>query len=161
MIGKSVILSAQVVLEGDPAIIGGDYQAYIDSGYDLSKLQLDTSERPTIFSIKPLTYRQKMQRDSLGGTMDKIFYTLRCGLTGIENYLVFDHGQVRELDPLQLENGMVSEAWLEKTSLPSDHLLQVAVAISAISEAKAPLSRRSDGAPTPGGLSEKSQDVTT
>ena len=144
MLGRRLITSAQVVLQDDPAIdhAACSYAAYVEAGYDVSKLAFVSGEQPTVFHIKPLTYRQRMTRDDITQTGSRIHYIFRAGLVGVDNYQLGD-GPAPSVQREGDASSLVSVEWMERMGLPDSHMVPVVLAITAISEAALPLSKRS------------------
>ena len=144
MLGRRLITSAQVVLQDDPAIdhAACNYAAYVEAGYDVSKLAFVSGEQPTVFHVRPLTYRQRMTRDDITQTGSRIHYIFRAGLVSVDNYQLGDV----PAPPVQREaddKSLVTMEWMERIGLPDAHMVPVVLAIGAISEAALPLSKRS------------------
>jgi len=146
-IGRRVVLSARFVLSGDSAIKDGcDYDAYRESCFDIEKLEFKADEKPTIFHIKPLTVEQRMHMHGVPSAIDGAWFALRCGLEKVDNYLLQDaSGNDSALPPIVHQSKgdlgrLVSLDWLEQAAFPTDQWIEVAGAISRISEASRPLS---------------------
>jgi len=148
MLGKKITAIRKVILEGDSAIIGGNYKAYKDSMFDESHLEIDKGESPTYFKLRQLTDPQK---DAIAGESSirkQAKLAIRCSLVGVEGYAVQTDSGVKQLSDVDTEDHItcgriVSKQWMEEANLPTEHLLDLYICVDSLSEAKIPLSKRS------------------
>lgn len=156
MIGRRAFGQRKIVLawehDGvyvvDPAIDidKSDLRQYHESFFDLSHLSIRPGERPTFFSVRPMTRRQKDAIDGLR-LREAASWVWRCGIVGFENYQILaTDGTVKDADqPDAAQNGafgmMASEKWLDELNLPHIHLATIAMMIRHLSEADLPLSK--------------------
>lgn len=136
----AVILSTDDAVK-DPA----SYAAYVEAGYDESKLRLEGE--PTRFTLRRLTYEQVKRADDMRGAEQSEFI-VRASLAQISNYRVHSgpgaSGELR-LGPDDFEHSrefdrpLVKMDWLRKSNLPPS-LLTLLATISRIklSEASVP-----------------------
>lgn len=134
---------------------------YWDSLFDEQKLVMVPGERPTWFTISPLTTGQKLAAPS-SPLQERVAWFLRCGLVKIDNYQVMGvDGVTKEAEqPDRADRGprvgeMASEDWYLRCQLTDEDKLGLYRMISHISEAQHPLSRPS--AMPPGGSGSSTQ----
>jgi len=133
----------------DDGVNGCDWGAYESSMYDLTHLKFKDGEQPTYITIAPLTSRQKQLIEDMA-TAKKLRYAFRYGVTSIDGYLVTspDGEDAEELPPVKRKDlggvgPAITDGWLNKHNLATDFLQMVGLMVLNISEASAPLSRRS------------------
>jgi hypothetical protein len=136
---------------------------YWDALFDESKLVMLPGERPTWFTIAPLTSGQKLAAPS-SPIQERVAWFIRCGLVRIENY------QVRGVDgvdkeaeqPDRADRGgrvgeMASEEWYLRCQITDEDKLALYRMINHVSEAQHPLSK---GSARPAGESGSSTEQT-
>jgi hypothetical protein len=141
--------SVAVILSNDDAVKDPvAYAAYVEAGYDESKLKLEGE--PTRFTLRRMSYDQVHRADDMGGAAQSEFI-VRCSLTQIANYRVHSapgaDGELR-LAPEDFEHSrefdrpLLKQDWLRKSNLPPS-LLGLLATISRIklSEASIPFAR--------------------
>lgn len=142
----------------DPAIdlAKSNLAEYKESLYDEKHLAYFEGEKPSYFTIQPLTRRQKDAADGMSPRQTAAFF-IRCAVTAIDGYQIQDAGGavVDAPQPKRKDNGslgaMAQESWVDKLDMPTDFLFALSYMIRTISEASPPLSRPSE---LPAGLTE-------
>lgn len=146
-LGKRVISAVDLILQEDSAIDSesSDYEKYLKT-FDRKHLTLVEGEHPTIFRIRPLTYAQRMELDSIDvdDLARRCEFAVRCGLEKVENYTIETGGTEMELQPVQRRREgrlgeLVTKDWLSEANFPSSQTFSLANAISILSEGKRPL----------------------
>lgn len=139
-----------------------DLKKYRESLYDTSHLVLIPGERPTYFTVRPLTRRQKDAIDGMS-TREACEWIWRCGMISFENYRIqaTDGSEYDAPQPDVVTNGtfgsMASERWIDDVNPPQAHLLPIAAMIRRISEAELPLSKPSVPQSGPGTSSAEAE----
>jgi len=149
MLGRKAIGSLRVILDIDPAIVGGDYDRYRKSFFDEKHLRLDPANPPTRFLIKQLTDPQKDAVQSQPHWRARAKMGGRCALLALENYALEkpdgvieknhalerkDHGRLGEI---------ITEECFEALNFPAMILGGLYAAIDWISDVHLPLSKPS------------------
>jgi len=139
---RKVLGPTKVVLRCDPALSPTmDYHAYSAAHFAAEKLVLRDGERATVWTIEPLTFRQRALVDRFEGRNRKSAI-VQCGLRGVEGYYVeAQSGQDAELrQPERHTVGelghIVTDEWMAEANLLDDELAQLSDAIWEISEAR-------------------------
>ncbi len=136
----------------DPAIDieNSDIEEYWESLFNIEHIKFNKGQKPTYFTIKPLTRRQKDAVDVLTGEKALASWYIRCSLIKLYNYHIMDgDGKVGDAPhPAIKKHGEVgeiaTEGWLDKVNFSSDVKNVLCLAIMSMSEAKIPLSKPSD-----------------
>ncbi|MEE9366926.1 MAG: hypothetical protein V3W44_09590 [Dehalococcoidales bacterium] len=150
--GHEVLSNVEFIHPNDTAIIEeqSDYSAYARSNYrDRSKLKFLPGLEPTVFVIKQLSHRQKLQRSMYELGFQREEYTVRCGLVRVRGFAggLPDMVKVKEGD-----SGMIiGRQWMDDANLGELVITGCAQAIFKISELSLtpPLSELCDTQPGP------------
>jgi hypothetical protein len=146
-LGKRVYTEVDYVLaEADDAVDRdkSDISKYNDS-FERKYLKLKKGKQPTIFKLRPMSYRQRMHFESIEDNTRKFEFALRCGIWDIQNYIIEtqDGGNgiampkpVRVKDPQLGE--LLPESWIEEMNLPPDQIVHVGAAVITISQGQRP-----------------------
>ena len=148
MLGRRVFTRIQFVLENDPAVAppkkvkGKDvdsYQDYVSGGWDMSKLKLKGT--PTIWTLRPLSYPERMHRDSITELRERVQWLLRCGIVDVKDYPLFKADGSYDVLPspsfvTEGKSDLVAMEWLERANLLDDQELVLAQAVQSITEAE-------------------------
>lgn len=136
---------------------------YWDSLFDEAVVKFLPGEKPTWFSIAPLTAGQKLAAPG-SPLQERVAWFIRCGLVKIDNYQVMGpDGVSREAEqPDRADRGgrlgeMASEDWYLRCAMTDEDKLALYRMINHVSEAQHPLSRLSG---RPAGESGLSTDKT-
>lgn len=128
--------------------IDAAYDEYLDGGCDWAKLPLKEGAKPTVFVIKQMTHRQKIERQSsYPGGFPQACFTFRCVVSGVENYSVeMPDGEIQAFDVLKRKKvgnlgALITEKQLEDLHLSMNEISTIALAGLAISESAVPLLR--------------------
>jgi hypothetical protein len=162
---RKVFDAVQFVPRFDPAIdhASCDYDAYVDSGYDLGKLKTRNGDLLTMFSVAPLTFKQKSMVDVFDidkGDPRRVpgdlpmgrkarLAVIQFGLRGVENYEIETvDGSTKKLGGPERKKDddlgpIVTDKWIETANLCADEIEAVARCIWEISEARPLSSTRS------------------
>jgi len=158
MIGKYIVGPRRVaiaykmndVIVADPAIdiLQSNLDHYQSSLFELEWLKYLPGEKPSLFTIQPLTRRQKDAAESMSMRERSAWY-LRCSLLGTSNYQVLkqDNSLSEIASPERIQNGsyglMAPEMYIDELDLPEQYLLGLMLMIRHISEAQIPISAAS------------------
>lgn len=168
-LGFRIGSSRPVILSSDSSIMAGsDYQAYAESLFDESHLKLDPSDPPARFVVRGLTDEQRDAVDAQLGARARLKLCVRCGLLSHSGYTVQRvSGEVTavplpDMEPAGQLGTVVSERWIRTLGidgydggLRTDVLVGLFGAITALSEATLPLSKRSAPGSGPPAASSK------
>ena len=154
-LGKRVFSgNRRAILAEDSAISSTTRQwlEYARHGCDESFLSFVEGEEPSYFTIRPLTPKQKSHVASMSITSPEAVNDeyVRLGLVSCDAYEVWTDNGVQALPAMQRQMvgklcpDALTDKWLEDANFPGEHLASLAIAIKGISEATAPLSRRSE-----------------
>lgn len=147
MLHRSVIKPVRFVFYQDSAVDqdGTDYAKFLEDGCDHQHLKIKEGEKPSVFILRQLTHKQRIAANRFSGA-DQHEYVVKCGLVGVENYVVhLPDGDSRSVPPperrkINDEIGeQVTDKWLSDSMLTPDDLSLMSMVIVAISEAKLPL----------------------
>ena len=149
MLKRKILGSVRFVCKFDPAVdhAACSYESYVSSDFNEENLAFVTGAEPTVWTIAPLTRRQKSLVAQFKGRQ-RWEILVQCGLRAVSGYgIVDEHGQTTELGPPQREpwsavpemGPMITDAWLDKANLLDQELEAVAEAVWAITEVR-PLS---------------------
>ncbi len=164
-LGRKVLAGVSFVMPHDTAIDDTkcSYADYMLSLFDVSKLVFKDGEQPTVFKLRQMTHRQVVARDQLDTEIERSVFSVRCGLTKVENFIVEDEeGNRKNLPPIRYETAgefgdILAESWLNEAQLGSGNIQLLAMAIEGVSHASPPSLRPSS---TPvGGSQSESQSV--
>lgn len=145
-LGMFIREQVTVIVSTDDAIkVPSAYAAYVEAGYDESKLEF--VGEPTRFVLRRMSYDQVKRADELGGPAS-IEFVARATLTQLTNYRVHSgpgaSGELR-LGPEDFEHvrefdrPMLKVDWLRQSNLPPSLLLLLAtIARHKLSEASVP-----------------------
>jgi hypothetical protein len=140
----------------DPAIDleNSDIEAYWESLFDIRHITFFPGEQPTWVTMSQMSRKQKDAVDVALGERQAASWYIRCAVVDIENYTIIDNnGETIEAPKPDRKNRgrageMASEEWLDRMNFPDEHRTALFLMIHHISEAKLPLSMRSE--PRPG-----------
>lgn len=135
MLGRRILTDVRYVCEDDPAIDPASHAAYAEALYDWSKLTLVPGQAPTVFVLRSLPYRYRLQ---LAGDMPsevKMDVAFRAGVKAIENPL-------NGTGEPKFKNGLIDPEWMDGAALLMKQVGEVAGAVVRISELPDPLSGR-------------------
>jgi len=168
-LGFRIGSSRPVILEHDSSIMdGSDYPAYVSSLFDESHLKLDPSDPPARFIVRGLSDEQKDAVDAQVGNRVRAKMCFRCGLLSHSGYTVQKASGEMVAVPLpEMESSgqlgtVVSDRWMKTLGIDGydgglrfDVLFGVYQAVSILSEARLPLSKRSAPGSGPPAASSK------
>ncbi len=151
--GDEIVCDSAINLSEDKKENKKMIQNYWDSYFDLSQLKMKTDEKPTLFTIKSITRRQKeygyqFQDDSVSNKTERLNdlaqWYIRCGLIGISNYKLIEEGKEQVIDTIETETvGQYGEVltigWLDKINFTTFETLALFTMIQKISEPSVPL----------------------
>jgi hypothetical protein len=146
-LGKRVLSQVQLILPTDDAVGEKcDYPKYLET-LDRQYLDLRSDVQPTVFTARPLTYRQRMEMEGVSDLAPRCEMAIRCGLVEVSNYLVLaaDGSQVTlppivRQDDLLLGAKVISKDWLAEANFPTAQFYALANAIAVISSGSLPKS---------------------
>ena len=147
MLQRHILEPVRFVLPYDDALEEStDWQAYIDSGLDYGLLKFKEGQRPTIFTVRQLTHRQRVSRGNLEGYSQHMF-TVRCGLVSVSGLEVKKGGAVVSVESPRLQTegtlgDLVRQEWFDQSGLTETDVVSLANVIYCISEAQLPLLAR-------------------
>jgi len=133
-----------------------DYSAYALSCYrKRDHLAFHDGMRPTVFHIRQLTHQQKLHRHNMPDGFARDEFTVRCGLTLIDNF----EGSLPPMNRVS-ESGLkdiIARKWMDDANLGEYTITGLSAGIFKISELSLPLPRHSA---THSGESELQQSAT-
>jgi hypothetical protein len=171
-VGRRRVTQIRLVLREDSALAEDcDYDAYMESGYDWSLLKFNGTP-PTVFTLRPLNHRAFS--DILKQDESEKFVA-RCSLKRLQGYIddrLDDMAGSVESGYLEIPSDafekdaqygqMITADWWDNNGIVDrDQLLQLLAAASYISQAKRPLSSRSDRASGPDAAESKSEGMAS
>ena len=133
-----------------------DYGKYKESLYDRRHLAIKEGQRPSLFTIQPLTMAQKLSAPAANEGLSRAAFFVRCGLTRIDEYSIEINGDSRPIpQPDRRKNGqlgdMATPEWLLECGLSEEDIRALGFMIAHISEAQSPLATSSGDLSTHGG----------
>jgi hypothetical protein len=139
---------------------------YWPSLFDPAKLQFHPGDRPSWFTISPVSTAQKLAappRGSNAPAFPRAAFFVRAGLLSIEDYPIVaaDGSERPAAQPERRRMGglgeMATDDWLADSGLSEHDICALGIMIEHISEALHPLARRSVGPSGPGGQREQTE----
>lgn len=126
----------------DPSVKSG-HSDFVKENFDFSKLTLDDKTKPTVFTIKPLTRRQKMVCDNMNGANLK-WSIVQFGLVSVDDYEWEGvTGQKVQLPPVKFSDSgadgfgkFIDDKWLDEANFTQDELDELISAIIKVGEAR-------------------------
>lgn len=139
----ALALTIEAGVIADPAVDleQSDLKAYRESLWDTIHLKYLPGERPTLFTIRALTKREKDKAEGLPAR-EAAAWLIRCGVVALENYQIMRPDGTTYEAP-QPDGNPASEKWMDELDLPQSYLFTLAAMIRAISEAELPLPKAS------------------
>jgi hypothetical protein len=145
MLAKKICGPRDVVLFNDKAIDSkaSDFEKYREDLFDIKQghVVFNDGMVPTLFTIKPMTSKQKRFAYFLEHPQRRVEYVVRFGLVGVRDYRVVDDlGNDIGMKPVETmvhaEYGtIVSDAWLDDCPLGPLELEVLSTMITYISDA--------------------------
>jgi len=140
MLGRKIYGEVRLVLRDDPAVIKESYADYADAGFDFTKLKFVEGQSPTVFTVRPMTYRQKMAFEEKANIVQKIEFAVRCGLVAVSNFTI-EKADGTRMEPPPIKHIdqppyglMVAQEWLEGAGIQTAYLVEIGTAIISITE---------------------------
>jgi len=127
-----------------------DWIKYFENGCDMSFLSFVENEKPTIFELGRLSYRQRQNAKGMDdASVERAEYIVRCSLKHVENMPIEDENDeivdwINEVELERTQDGfLVTKAWLRNADFPMVLIDQLASAAWILSEGGFPLFKRS------------------
>lgn len=156
VVGPRRVALAVTILSGDDdipivdpavAIERSDLGKYWESHFDPAHLAFHEGKEPTWFTLKPMTAIQKESAPPDDAKFsDRVAWTLRCTLRGVENYGVLrDDGELDQLREVETTTQgrageLVTLEWWREANFPDAIKNGLYLMARHISEASLPLS---------------------
>jgi hypothetical protein len=144
MLKRRILDPIRLVLPDDDAIgPESDYQAYLDGWCDWQHLKLVEGAKPSVFTVAPLTHRQRIARDQHGTRAAQMDYTVRASIRAVSNVTIErPGGEIETLDAPQIRDGLVTSEWMDRAGFTEDEFGALYLAAAAVTEVQLPFLSR-------------------
>lgn len=141
-LGRKVIDTLRFVYSRDPAIDQekSDLENYLKF-FEEKYLKYIDGKKPTIFTIKQLKIEQRIAKDEFSNDLQKHIFILRCGLIGIDNFVIENaDGTLGLLNGITRKDegalgSLITDDWIKESNISEEYIGAIAGAIMRITEA--------------------------